>query len=146
MNSIQEADGWLNMEEVGPSPITYMATDPRTGDGRVFTSRQPPTHQRMRDDLPTENAELTTAKYMKRCTYFSKDSQMATGLCRSFGRGLEYIERNISVRCGAPGKSSYNQSGWKGAPRMDQTPTQTSPRVRNACPATCRTCQRLGPW
>jgi hypothetical protein len=121
--AMQQADDWLNemsnvfdfewlQQETGPSPLTSIATDPRTAAGRVYKSCRCPTHQGLYDNWPTENAELTIVKCMKICMYCGKDFRTAAEVRRYIHEGLKYAKRNLRVRYGPQVTRGLHEPGW----------------------------------
>ncbi|KAM3537313.1 hypothetical protein ARSEF1564_009766 [Beauveria bassiana] len=94
--STQEADNWLQRidldnwvdeaEEDEPSPLTSMVTDTRTAQGQIYKACNYPEHQEIYSNWPTENAELTIARYIKTCIYYGKDFEVAADLRKHIRR------------------------------------------------------------
>ena len=152
-NLTQEANDWLDdmtdtdwlydMEQIGPSPVTSMVTDTRNAEGGIFKSCQCPDHQEMYNDWPTEDAELTIAKCMKRCMYCGKDFPAAVDLRKHLGRRLDYASRNIFVNYETPGKGSYIQPSWRSRPRTAQTTSEIRTRYLKTRSVAYRNSQNL---
>lgn len=123
--AMREADAWLDgmaneiddewlagLAEVGPSPPTSMATDPRTALNRVYKACRCPSHQEIYNDWPTQDAQLTIAKCMKICMYCGKDFAVAADLRRHIKLGVRYAKRNLTVHFDPPAKRNSAEPGW----------------------------------
>ena len=130
--AMQQADDWLNEmsnildmewpqqgEETGPSPLTSIATDPRTATRRVYKACRCPEHEGVYDNWPTQDAELTIVKCMKICMYCGKDFRGATELRRHIHEGLKYAKRNLRVRYGPQVTRGLREPGWVYKSRAD---------------------------
>jgi hypothetical protein len=110
--SLQAADAWLSEfdasndgnwlnaagivdEGPDPSPMTSVATEPRTSQGTLFRACQCPEHQEIYNNWPTQDADLVIAKCMKNCMYCGKYFTFAAELRRHIGR--KYGGRNLTV-------------------------------------------------
>ena len=92
-----EDDEWIpDMAGAEPSPLTSMATDPRTALGRIFKGCKCPSHQEIYENWPTHNAELKIAQYMKICVYCGGDFVNTSELRKHLKR-VKYARRNISI-------------------------------------------------
>ena len=93
-NWLDEAAGVLD-EDPDPSPLTSVATDPRTSQGTLFRACQCVEHQEIYNDWPTQNADLIIAKCMKNCMYCGKYFTFASELRRHIGR--RHGKENLTV-------------------------------------------------
>ena len=128
----EDADEWLNnminlddngsshsLPITGPSPLTSMATETRTGN--VFKGCKCPSHQEIYNDWPTHNAELTIAVCMKTCVYCGKDFSFAAEL-RKHMRKRCCSRRNIEIRLETKGRFSASTPAWT-ARHLIETPS-----------------------
>lgn len=138
----QEADEWLanlasdhdnhwlttipEVTEVEHSPLTSVATDPRTAQGDIYKGCSCPSHQEIYSNWPMENAELTIAKCMKTCVYCGKVYDYAASLRKHIKSN--YAKRNITVVLETKGKGSSSIPDW--TPRQDSEADNPQPGVR----------------
>lgn len=102
--------GWLQDTGVEPSPLTSMATDTRTANGKVYKGCNCPSHQELYENWPTRDVELTIAKCMRVCVYCGKDYAVAAELRKHMRK--KYTQRNITVAFETKGKWSSTTPGW----------------------------------
>ena len=142
--AMQQADDWLeqmsnmfNIEwpqqnrETGPSPLTSIATDPRTAAGRVYKSCQCPSHQELYDNWPLQDAELKIVKCMKICMYCGKDFTSASEMRRHIHTGLKYARRNLKVDYGRRMIRNETEPGWRQLSRAEMSFSHL--RTRSNC-------------
>jgi hypothetical protein len=129
--AMQEADGWLagldhadegdwlntitvnTQGEPEPSPLTSMATDPRTTQGALYKPCKCPEHQDIYSDWPTEDAELIIAKCMRTCMYCGKEVHFAADLRKHINNSNIYTDRNLKAVAGpVGGKQLTLTPGW----------------------------------
>ena len=124
--ALQQADEWLNElsnvfdfewpqqgEGTGPSPLTSIATDPRTATGKVYRSCRCEEHRGLYDSWPLQDAELTIVKCMKICMYCGRDFATATEMRRHIHRSGGYAKRNLKVKYGMQIIQNSSEPGWE---------------------------------
>ena len=130
--AIQQADEWLNElsnvfdfewpqqgEGTGPSPLTSIATDPRTATGKVYRSCRCEEHRGIYDSWPLQDAELTIVKCMKICMYCGKDFATASEMRRHIHRTGWYAKRNLKVKYGMQIIQNSSAPGWEPISQAD---------------------------
>uniref|UniRef100_A0A8H7K2N2 RNase H type-1 domain-containing protein n=1 Tax=Bionectria ochroleuca TaxID=29856 RepID=A0A8H7K2N2_BIOOC len=112
---MQEADRWLadlddtndgnwlntitgsNQGESGASPLTSVATDPRTAQGALYKPCNCPSHQEIYNDWPTQDAELVIAKCMRTCMYCGKEVNFASDLRKHINHSKYHRRTTLMV-------------------------------------------------
>jgi len=120
-NIFDEEDGeWMpEMADAEASPPTSGASEPDAAGGKIFRSCKCATHQRIYDDWPTYNAELTIAKCMTVCMYCGVDYRRPTTLRMHLRSAKKHAQNNISVVRETMGKGSSTTPSWELMPRTE---------------------------